>query len=87
LNRFLRLDLCFSVFSGWVWPEMKNVTGDGECRCWRGEGELEKKTHKKKKKNWVFCSHFIFLEMVRCQHVNGGQKTPPFCPIHIAAAL
>jgi hypothetical protein len=57
---------------------MKNVAGDGECRHWRGEGELEKK--KKKKKNWVFCSHFIFLEIVRCQHVNGGQKTPLFCP-------
>jgi hypothetical protein len=37
------------------WPEMKNVAGDGiagdgECRRWRGEGELEKKKKKKKKR-------------------------------------
>jgi hypothetical protein len=64
----------------------------GECRHWRGEGELEKKKKKeeeeeeeetrcvrevrekkgKKKKNQVFCFHFIFFEMVRCQYVNGG---------------
>jgi hypothetical protein len=75
------------MFSDWVWPEMKKVAGDGECRCWRGEGELEKKKKKKKKKketrcvrevrekkkkNQVFCSHFIFLEMVRRHHVNRG---------------
>jgi hypothetical protein len=49
--------------------------------------EVREKKEEKKKKNRVFCSHFIFLEMMRCQHVNGGQKTPPFCPIRIAVAL
>jgi hypothetical protein len=24
----LKLGLCFSVLSDWVWPEMKNVAGD-----------------------------------------------------------
>jgi hypothetical protein len=28
LERFLRLGLCFSVFSGWIWPKMKKVAGD-----------------------------------------------------------
>jgi hypothetical protein len=50
------------MFSGWVWPKMKKVGGDGlvgwvtagsavagECPHWRGEGELEKKKKKKKK--------------------------------------
>jgi hypothetical protein len=81
---------------------MKNVAGDDECCRRRGEGELEKKKKKKtsrcvrevrekkeEKKNRVFCSHFIFIEMMRCQHVNGRQKPPPppFCPIRISAAL
>jgi hypothetical protein len=42
--------LCFSVFSDWVWPEMKKVAGDGEYRRWRGEGEPEKKKKKERKK-------------------------------------
>jgi hypothetical protein len=50
-------------------------------------GVREVREKKKKKKNRVFCSHFIFLEMVRCHLVNGRQKTLPFCPIRIAAAL
>jgi hypothetical protein len=29
----------------------------------------------------------IFLKMVRRQHMNGGQKTPPFCHDRMAAAL
>ena len=29
----------------------------------------------------------IFLEMLRCQLMNGGQKTPPLCHDHIVAAL
>jgi hypothetical protein len=84
------------------WWVMAGSVDAGECRRWRGEGELEKKKKKKKKtrcvrevrekevkkkKNRMFCSHFIFLEIVRCKHVNGGQKTPPFCPIRIATAL
>jgi hypothetical protein len=32
LDRFLRLGLSFSMFSGWVWPEMKKVAGDGLAR-------------------------------------------------------
>jgi hypothetical protein len=46
------------VFSGWVWPEMKNIVGDsiaedGECRRWRGERELEKKKKTKKETRCV----------------------------------
>jgi hypothetical protein len=29
----------------------------------------------------------IFLKMLMCQLMNGGQKTPPFCHDHVAAAL
>jgi hypothetical protein len=49
---------------------------------------------------WVFylvdlligCFDFIlnlciFLKMLRCQLMNGGQKTPHFCHDHVAAAL
>jgi hypothetical protein len=83
------------MFSGWVWPEMKKVSGNGGSRLGQpspvsavaGEVRENWRIRRKKKKIWVFCSHFIFLEMVRCQHVNGGQKTPPFCLIRIAAAL
>jgi hypothetical protein len=29
--------LCFSVFSDWVWPEMKKVTGDGDPQLGHGQ--------------------------------------------------
>jgi hypothetical protein len=29
----------------------------------------------------------IFLKMLKCQLMNGGQKTPPFCHDRMAAAL
>jgi hypothetical protein len=29
----------------------------------------------------------IFLEMLRCRLVNGGQKTTPLCHDHIVASL
>jgi hypothetical protein len=29
----------------------------------------------------------IFLKMVRCQFMSGGQKTPPFCHDRMAPAL
>jgi hypothetical protein len=32
LESIFEVGLCFSVFSGWVWPEMKNVAGDGGSR-------------------------------------------------------
>jgi hypothetical protein len=66
----------------------------GEEACVRGEGE-EEEEGKKKKKNpragcegevGFFCS-FLFMYFLRCQLVNGGQKTHSFCTIHIIAAL
>jgi hypothetical protein len=44
-------------------------------RCVREVREI-----KEKKKNRVFNSYFIFLEMMRYQHVNGKQKTFLFVP-------
>jgi hypothetical protein len=56
-----------------------------ENQCWDvREGEEEEKS-------WVFCSHskilYFFLKIMRWQLVSGGQKTPLFCTIQIAAAL
>jgi hypothetical protein len=40
----------------------------------------------------IVCFDFIlnlciFLKMLRCQLMSGGQKTPPFCHDHMATAL
>jgi hypothetical protein len=43
-------------------------------RCVREVREI------KEKKNRVFNSYFIFLKMMRYQHVNGKQKTFLFVP-------
>jgi hypothetical protein len=41
--------------------------------------------------DWVFFFFIlnlcIFLEMLRCQLVNGGQKTSPLCHDRIVAAI
>jgi hypothetical protein len=53
------LGLSFSVFSGWIWPEMKKVAGDDLAingGSWLGQpspvsavtGEVRKKKRKKK---------------------------------------
>jgi hypothetical protein len=40
--------------------------------------------------DWVFCFHSKFVhfsEILRCQLVNDGQKTPPLCHDCIVASL
>jgi hypothetical protein len=48
------------------WRRRRKKKKKKTSRCVR-----EVREKKEEKKNWVFCFHFIFLEMMRCQHANG----------------
>jgi hypothetical protein len=71
------------VFFGWVWPEMKNVAGDGiagdgECHRWRGERELEKKKKKKKKKKKeTRCVHEVREVRENWRRIRRRKKKKP----------